>query len=360
MSIDKIKRWIRPDVLETNAYHVQDANGLIKLDAMENPYSWPDDIKQGWLQKLAAVEINRYPSPDAADLKEKLRREFAIPDGIDLLLGNGSDEIIQIIALATTAENTIFLTPEPSFTMYEVITESARARFKGIPLRRDFTLDLEAMLAAIKRYEPAVVFLAYPNNPTSNLFAEQSIIEIIKQTPGIVIVDEAYHVFAGKSLLPRILEFDNLLIMRTLSKLGLAGLRLGFLAGPEQWISEFDKVRLPYNINSLTQVSTAYILDHIEILYEQAGKIRHDRDVLFDELKSLPGISVWPSSTNFLLFRTEGADSNKVFDKLREAGILIKNLRNSHPLLQGCLRVTVGSETENQAFLEALGKMRLQ
>ena len=360
MSIDKVKRWIRPDVLETNAYQVQDADGMIKLDAMENPYSWPDDLIQGWLRGLADVEINRYPSPDAADLKAKLKREFAIPAGIDLLLGNGSDEIIQIIALATTAENTIFLTPEPSFTMYEVIAGAARARFKGVPLRADFTLDLDAMLAAIQCHEPAVVFLAYPNNPTSNLFNEQSIIKIIKQAPGIVVVDEAYHVFAGKSFLPRLLEFDNLLIMRTLSKLGLAGLRLGFLAGPESWIREFDKLRLPYNINSLTQKSTAYILDHIDVLYEQAGKIRYDRDMLYTELMSMPGITAWPSSTNFLLFRTDRADSNEVFEKLRQEGILIKNLKNSHPLLRGCLRVTVGTETENKRFLAALKKAQSQ
>lgn len=356
MSNDKVRRWIRPEVLATTAYHVQDATGLIKLDAMENPYPWPEDIKQGWLKYLAGAEINRYPSPDAAGLKAKLRREFTIPDGIELLLGNGSDEIIQIIVQAVSAENTVFLAPEPGFSMYEVISESARARFKGVPLRQDYSLDTEAMLQAIREYQPAVVFLAYPNNPTANLFAEQSIIEIIEQAPGLVVVDEAYHIFAEQTLLNRLVEFDNLLIMRTLSKLGLAGLRLGFLAGTVQWIREFDKLRLPYNINILTQMSTAYILDHTEVLYDQAAKIRHNRGMLYNELNSMPGIRVWPSSTNFLLFRTEHADSNRVFDNLREEGVLIKNLNNTHPLIRGCLRVTVGTESENLAFLSALKK----
>ena len=359
MSIDKVKRWIRPDVLATSAYHVQEATGLIKLDAMENPYPWPEEVKQGWLRCLADAELNRYPSADAATLKLKLKREFAIPDGAELLLGNGSDEIIQIIVQAVSAEHTVFLAPEPSFTMYEVIAGSARAGFAGIPLRQDFSLDLQAMLTAIRELEPAVIFLAYPNNPTANLFDDRAMVEIISQAPGIVVVDEAYHVFAGNSFLSRLTEFDNLLIMRTMSKLGLAGLRLGFLAGPAQWIREFDKLRLPYNINLLTQMSTSYILDHVEILYEQAGKIRQDRDLLFRELQDMPGITVWPSSTNFLLFRTESADSNRVFEDLREQGVLIKNLKNSHALLRGCLRVTVGTEAENQAFLKALRKTLL-
>lgn len=357
MSNDKIRRWVRPDVLATRSYHVQDSAGLIKLDAMENPYAWPDEIKQGWLRCLAEAEINRYPSPDAAYLKTKLRRAFALPDDAGLLLGNGSDEIIQIIALAFAAEHAVFLTPEPSFVMYEVIAGSVRARFRGIPLRQDFSLDRDAMLEAIGKYQPAVVFLAYPNNPTANLFNSEVIVEIIRHAPGIVVVDEAYHVFAGNSFLPKIGEFDNLLVMRTLSKLGLAGLRLGLLAGPENWLREFDKVRLPYNINLLTQMSAAFILDHIDVLLEQAGRIRRDRGSLYSALQAMPGIRVWPSSANFLLFRTEQADSSQVFADLKKAGILVKNLNNSHPLVRGCLRVTVGTESENQAFLAALEKI---
>ena len=357
MSSDKVKRWVRPDVLAATAYHVQDAAGLIKLDAMENPYAWPEDVKQGWLRCLAEAELNRYPSPDAAELKAKLRAVFALPDDTGLLLGNGSDEIIQIIALAMAAENALFLTPEPSFVMYEVIAGAVQGRFRGVPLRQDFSLDGAAMLEAIRKFQPAAVFLAYPNNPTANLFDDEVIVEIIRQAPGIVVVDEAYHVFAGKSFLPKIPDYDNLLVMRTLSKLGLAGLRLGLLAGPENWLREFDKIRLPYNINSLTQMSAAFILDHIDVLLEQAGKIRRDRELLYAALQAMPGIRVWPSSANFLLFSTEPADSNQVFRKLKKAGILVKNLNHSHPLVRGCLRVTVGTESENQAFLAALGNI---
>lgn len=357
MSIDRVKRWIRPDILQSSAYQVQDAEGLIKLDAMENPYRWPENIKRSWLDLLADTDINRYPSPESAGLKNKLIKQFSIPNGSGILLGNGSDELIQIISMAVAGEAPVFLSPEPSFVMYKVIAESARVRFTGVPLRQDFSLDLDAMIQAIHDQEPAVVFLASPNNPTGNLFEDNAVKEIINHAPGIVVIDEAYHVFAGESYMSEIMEYDNLLVMRTLSKLGLAGLRLGFLAGPVEWISEFDKLRLPYNINVLTQKSTEFILEHMDVLTEQTNKIIQDRDRLYKELLAMPGIMVWPSSTNFLLFRIENQDSQRVFENLIQEGILIRNINNIHPLLQSCLRVTVGTESENRAFLTALRKI---
>ena len=354
MSNDKVKRWICSSVLATTAYHVQDATDLIKLDAMENPYTWPAAIKESWLRCLERAAINRYPSADATELKDKLRRAFAIPEELNLLLGNGSDEIIQIIIMALSGQNAIFLTPTPTFVMYEVIAAAAQARFVGIPLQRDFTLDRVAMLRAIRDYQPAAVFLAYPNNPTGNLFNVEVITEIIEQAPGLVVVDEAYQVFAGSSLLPSIGNYDNLLIMRTMSKFGLAGLRLGYLIGPACWLRELDKLRLPYNINLLTQMTTAFILDHIELLHEQAAAICHDRDLLYQALAAMPYISVWPSATNFLLVRIEQGGSDRVFAGLKRAGVLVKNLHGNHLLLANCLRVTIGTPDENRLFLHAL------
>ena len=359
MNNDKVKRWIRPSVLAASAYHVQDASGLIKLDAMENPYTWPAAIKQSWLNCLADAELNRYPSAAATVLKASLRRAFAIPEDIELLLGNGSDEIIQIIMMAMTGQDTVFMAPTPTFVMYEVIAAAVQARFVGIPLQQDFTLDQAASLRAIRDYQPAAIFLAYPNNPTGNLFDSKVVIDIIEHAPGIVVMDEAYHVFAERSFLARIGQYDNLLIMRTMSKFGLAGLRLGFLTGPVDWIRELDKIRLPYNINLLTQMSTTFILDHIELLNAQAGAIRRDREALYQALATIPGLTVWPSATNFLLFRIEQGDADRVFNGLKQAGVLIKNLHGGHPLLAGCLRVTIGTPDQNQLFLEAL-KFTLQ
>ena len=354
MSIDKVKRWIRPDVLSTSAYHVQEASGQIKLDAMENPYIWPAEIKQSWLNCLTHAAINRYPSADARVLKAKLRHAFSIPQDLGLLLGNGSDEIIQIIMLAMAGQNTVFMAPTPTFVMYEVIAAATRARFVGIPLLRDFTLDRAALLHAMKDTQPAAIFLAYPNNPTGNLFDPETVCEIIEHAPGIVVMDEAYHVFAESSFLDRTRQYDHLLIMRTMSKFGLAGLRLGFLTGPAAWIGEFDKVRLPYNINLLTQMSATFILDHLDLLNEQATAIRRDRENLYQALVVIPGVTVWPSASNFLLFRVGDGGGTRVFNDLKKAGVLIKNLHGSHPILADSLRVTVGTPDENEAFLHAL------
>ena len=354
MSTDKVKRWIRPSVLATTAYHVQDATDLIKLDAMENPYIWPTTIKQAWLHGMEQAAINRYPSAGAVVLKEKLRQAFAIPADMGLLLGNGSDEIIQIILMALAGDNSIVIAPTPTFVMYEVIAAAARLRFIGVPLRQDFSLDRPAMLRAIQEHEPAVIFLAYPNNPTGNLFDVDTVTEIIEQAPGLVVVDEAYHVFAGQSFLHKMGHYDHLLIMRTMSKFGLAGLRLGYLVGPECWLKEFEKIRLPYNINLLTQLTCTFILDHIEVLQDQGTAIRRDRESLYQSLATLPGVAVWPSATNFLLFRITRGGGERVFQGLKQAGVLIKNLHGIHPLLDDCLRVTIGTPEENQQFLMAL------
>ncbi|MFQ5659118.1 MAG: histidinol-phosphate transaminase [Gammaproteobacteria bacterium] len=355
MEEEKVKRWIRPSILESSSYQVQDATGLIKLDAMENPYRWPDEVKKGWLRLLENVAINRYPNADAVSLKQQLRAAFSIPPEQGLLLGNGSDEIIQIIALAMAAPNFVLLAPEPSFIMYRVIAGMLRATFIGVPLNeKDFSLNTAAMLEAIKRHHPAVIFIAWPNNPTGNLFDEKAVKEIIVNAPGIVVLDEAYQAFSGSSFMSQLGEYDNLLVMRTLSKLGLAGLRLGFLAGPECWLREFEKLRLPYNVNTLTQYSCEFILEHKDILDRQAARICHDRQLLYEELGLIQGIEVWPSAANFILFRTESIGADDVYNELRRKGVLIKTLHHSHPLLKNCLRVTVGEPGENSQCLDYL------
>ena len=359
MNPDKLKRWIKSSVLETSAYHVQDADRMIKLDAMENPYQWPEDLKQLWLEVLRNVEINRYPGADAVALKQKLKQVFSIPEDHQILLGNGSDEIIQTIALSLTENNPIFLAPEPSFVMYEVIAKMTGVRYAGISLREDFSLDLESMLEAIDELQPAVIFLACPNNPTGNLFDDNAVKEILMHAPGLVIIDEAYHAFSEYSYMASLPNFDNLMIMRTLSKIGLAGLRLGFLAGPAAWIDEINKVRLPYNINVLTEKSTEFVLDHIDMINIQAADIRRDRELLFAEMNRIPGIKIFPSKTNFLLFRIESGENDRVFRELKNSGILIKNLGNNHPLVNACLRVTVGTAAENKKFLHTLGQIML-
>jgi histidinol-phosphate aminotransferase len=343
---------IRSEILALKAYHVPEAAGMVKLDAMENPYRLPADAQAEIAALAAGAALNRYPDPDAARLKARLREALAIPPGMDLLLGNGSDEIIQMLTMAAARPGAVVLGLEPSFVMFRMIATFCGVRFVGVPLESGFRLDADRMLAAIAEHRPALVFIAYPNNPTGNLFDEAAIIRIIEAAPGMVVVDEAYHAFAGKTFMPRLADHPNLLVMRTLSKSGLAGLRLGLIAGAGAWLGHVDKVRLPYNVNVLTQLVAEKVLQHQDLLAQQAAAIKAERTRLFEGLKRIPGVQPFPSDANFILFKTGKAE--QVFNGLRQRGVLIKNLHGSHPSLADCLRVTVGTPEEDARFLDVL------
>lgn len=344
---------IRAEVQALTTYHVPDSRGLIKLDAMENPYSWPAKLKSAWLERLSTIDINRYPDPAASGLKDRLRSVLAVPSDADLILGNGSDELIQIMALALGRPGAVVMAPMPTFVMYQQIAAASGMRFVGVPLAPNFALDRAAMLSAIEHERPAVIFLSYPNNPTGNLFAREDVEAVLHAAPGLVVLDEAYHAFAGASFMDRLGAYPNLLVMRTLSKQGLAGLRLGILAGAKPWLHQFDKVRLPYNINSLTQASAEFALEHWHEFERQCDAICAEREVLHRALAGMAGIAIWPSKTNFLLFRTQ-QPAGQVHAALLRERVLIKNLDRPDGPLAGCLRVTVGTPDENQAFLRAL------
>ncbi|MGZ5007818.1 MAG: histidinol-phosphate transaminase [Methylobacter sp.] len=344
----------RKEVLAMSAYKVADATGLIKLDAMENPYSWPEDIKQSWLNTLKDCPLNRYPDPEARQLAATLKRLNRISDRFDILLGNGSDEIIQLLLMALPS-NACVLAPDPGFVMYKQLSLCLGLGYHGIPLLPDsFDLDLPAMLNAIEKHQPSVIFLAYPNNPTGNLFSEASIREIIKTAKGLVVIDEAYAPFAEASFIDSLGEYDNLLVMRTVSKLGLAGLRLGYIAGLPAIIEQLDKIRLPYNINVLTQISADFALSNKALFDRQTEQICAERALVFNRLNALDGITAYPSAANFILFRTPENRANDIFASIKQQGVLIKNLSPQGGLLANCLRVTIGKPEENTAFLAAL------
>lgn len=349
-----IEHWVRAEIRALSAYHVPDPGECIKLDAMENPYRWPDELVDAWLERLRGVSLNRYPDPAARGVQAALRRAMRIPDAMAVLLGNGSDELIQMIVQTLAAPGRVILAPEPSFVMYRLIAQVAGLKYAGVPLQDDFSLDMDAMLEAIDLHQPAVVFLAYPNNPTGNLFAAADVRRIVEAAPGLVVVDEAYAAFASDSFMNVLGECDNLLVLRTVSKMGLAGLRLGLLAGPPAWLNEIDKTRLPYNINVLTQASAEFALENRDVLDAQTARIRADRATLFAELQKLPGLTVFPSEANFILFRAPAGRATALFEGLRARGILIKNLSGAGGALADCLRVTVGAPEENAAFQKAL------
>ncbi len=352
-----VQRWVREEVRALSAYHVPEADGAIKLDAMENPYSWPEEMVDEWLERLRHVTLNRYPDPAARSLTPALRAALAVPDGAQLLLGNGSDELIQLLCLAVGGPGRTLLTPEPGFSMYAMIARFTGTAYHGVPLKADFSLDGPGMLAAISEHQPALVFIAWPNNPTGNLFDAQTLREILRAAPGLVVIDEAYTAFAGESFLPELAQWPNLLVMRTLSKVGLAGLRLGLLAGAPAWLEQLDKLRLPYNVNVLTQVSATFALAHADVLEAQARRIVRDREALQRELQRREGFEVFPSSANFLLARVPAGRAGEFHAGLRERGVLVKCLHGAHPMLGDCLRITVGTAAENRALLAALDQM---
>ncbi|HSM97821.1 MAG TPA: histidinol-phosphate transaminase [Gallionella sp.] len=359
---------LRQEVLDLHAYHVPDSSGYIKLDAMENPYPVPPALRGEIAAAVAAAAINRYPDPGAASLKQKIREITGLPQGMELLLGNGSDELIQLLALALNKPGAVLLSVEPSFVMYRMIAIFTGMRYVGVPLAfntgpknsgaADFSLDLPATLASIRREQPALVFLSYPNNPTGNLFSAEAIAQIIAASPGLVVVDEAYYAFASDSFVPQLARYPNLLVMRTFSKLGMAGLRLGFLAGSAAWVEQLEKLRLPYNVGVLTQLVAGKLLEHHEVLLRQAELIKRDRAKLFQQLGRIAAIRVFPSEANFLLFRV--ANAGAIFDGLKQRGVLIKNLDGGHPMLKDCLRVTVGTPDENGKFIAALQETIIQ
>lgn len=349
--------WIRPEIRELQAYHVPPAAGLVKLDAMENPYTWPPQMQSAWLERLSQVSVNRYPDAGSSELIKQLQHTLAIPADAGVILGNGSDELIQVLAMAVAQTGRAIVAPDPTFVMYRMIATYTGMSYRAVPLRQDFSLDIGQMLAAIEETQPALVFLSYPNNPTGNLFDRADMEKIIKASPGLVVVDEAYHAFAGDSFLQAVGDFDNLLVMRTLSKIGLAGLRLGLLCGPPLLIDELDKIRLPYNIGVLTQVTTLFALQHYDSLLAQTREICEQRQEMLAALKVVPGVTAYDSAANFILFRVQSGHANQVFNGLKERGILIKNMHANGGLMQDCLRVTVGKADENQAFLAALGQV---
>jgi len=345
---------IRDDIAAMDAYPVTPAAGMVKLDAMENPYRLPEALREQIGRAVANAALNRYPDPRAPGLHARLRQVMEVPAAAGLMLGNGSDEIISIVTQAVARPGAVVLAIEPSFVMYKMSARFAQLRYVGVALRPDFSLDVPAMLEAMQQHRPAVVWLSYPNNPTGNLLDDADVERIIGAAPGLVVLDEAYHIFAGRSFLPRLAEYPNLMVLRTLSKVGLAGIRLGYAAAAPAWIRELDKVRPPYNVNVLTQAVAEVLLERMDVFEDQARRIRADRTELFDRLSEMHGVTAFPSDANFVLARLP--DAAKTMRGLLERRVLVRNLHGAHPLLAQCLRFTVGSPAENELLLAALGE----
>ena len=352
----KLSGVLHPQIRSLRAYQVPAFSGPVKLDAMESPYGFSESLKEKWLAHLAGVDVNRYPDPTARELKRKLREVFRIPGGLELTLGNGSDEILQLLQMAVGGYGRSIMAPQPSFAMYEIIAQYTRGNFIGVDLDENFQLPEDVWLSAVERTQPACIFFAYPNNPTGNFFDEKLIENTARISEGLVVVDEAYHAYSGKSMMEFVQHFENLVVVRTLSKSGFAGLRVGYMMSHPVWAAEFEKIRFPYNIGVLAQASAVFALDHWDEISRSTNKILSQRTWMMSQLQKKNSLKVFPSETNFITVKVMHKSATRVFEALREDGILIKNLDGSHPMLADCLRLTVGTENENKVLLNALIK----
>ena len=355
---------IRPDVRAMHAYGVQPSTGMLKMDAMENPFRLPAHLQAALGQRLGALALNRYPGDRVLDLKAALAKYADMPEGYGIVLGNGSDELITLLALACaqpgTGQRATMLAPMPGFVMYPLSAQLQGLDFVGVPLTPDFELDEPAMLAAIARHQPAITYIAYPNNPTATLWDEgavQRIIDAAGAQGGIVVMDEAYQPFASRTFIDRMraepARNAHVLLMRTLSKFGLAGVRLGYLIGPAALVAEIDKVRPPYNVSVLNCEAALFALEHADVFAAQAAELRAQRTVLIAALRAMPGIEkVWDSEANMVLVRV--ANAGKTYEGMKTRKVLIKNVSTMHPLLHNCLRLTVGNAQDNATMLAAL------
>jgi histidinol-phosphate aminotransferase len=352
---NRLSQTLRADVQGMHAYAVQPSAGFIKLDAMENPFLLPPALQAELGQRLGAVAINRYPGGRIDALKTALAEHIAMPEGCALMLGNGSDELISLLALACDVPGATILAPVPGFVMYAMSAQLQGLNFVGVPLTADFALDEAAMLAAIQEHRPAITYIAYPNNPTANLFDDaviEKIVAAVGAQNGLVVFDEAYQPFSSRTWLPRAGEHDHVLVMRTLSKFGLAGIRLGYMVGPAALIAEIDKVRPPYNVSVLNAEAALFALEHADEYARQAAVLLRERERLQAALRDMPGVQAWPSEANMILVRV--ADSKAAFEGMKQRGVLIKHVAALHPLLANCLRLTVGTPEENTRMIDAL------
>ncbi|MDD5711389.1 MAG: histidinol-phosphate transaminase [Smithellaceae bacterium] len=350
-----IERLIRREIRLQDAYQADVPPCQVKLDANENPFSLPESLREAMFAEMKKIALNRYPDAGAPRLREKFATYYGVSCEM-VMIGNGSDEFIQtlLIALGGTAKS--ILIPVPTFSMYKICALNIGFDVAEVPLDAEFDLNREAMNAAIKKEKPAVIFLSYPNNPTGNCFSRERIEAIIEEAPGIVVVDEAYGNFSGQTFLPDLKRYDNLVILKSLSKVGLAAMRLGILIGPAALVAQLDKVRLPYNLNAFSQVAAGFFIDYRDEFQRQVDEVIARREELFSALSAVEGIKVYRSDANFIFFSC-ALDANRIYKDLSQKGILIRNLSGAG-VMTNAMRVTIGSLEENKKFIEAIKSIK--
>ncbi len=327
----------------------------VKLDQNESPFDLPEDLKEEVLRRLRSKPWNRYPVYENPALRQKLAAWLGVDDDA-LLLGHGSNQILYALATAILRPGDRLVLSPPTFSLFELVGRIFEARIRAVPQERDFRFSADALAKAAS--SARLTLLCSPNNPTGAVLDLDDLDRILGMAGGVVLWDEAYHEFWGKTALPLLARHPNLLILRTFSKAyGLAGVRLGYLVGNPDLVAEIRKVNLPYNIDALSETVLEVVLEQPGYAKERVRGIVAERERLQDELQRMPGVSVYPSQANFLLLRF--ADGERVYRELLSEGVFVRSFLHS-PGLEGCLRVTVGTREENQVFLDVLAEILLK
>ncbi len=353
MSRIDLMELVRDKIKTLETYQVENQNEGIKLHANENPYPPPPKLLNKIFQQMDDLELNRYPDSDCSELKKVIaNRTGASVEQI--IIGNGSDELIQHLMQILCNEGETVAFPDPTFAMYSITAQCLGLNPASFPLNDNWDFDASSVLKILGKHQAKIVFISYPNNPTGNCFSEREIQQVIEQFKGIVVLDEAYYDFSEKTFLEQMEKHNNLVILRSLSKIGLAGLRVGYGIFPIILAEQVNKVRSPYNSNSISQWFASEVLSDFALVQNQIDSILEERARLMDELSKLSAVVAYPSNSNFILFQV-AKDGEKVFNNLKANGTLLRNM-GSHPRLKNCLRVTVGTKQENDQFLNQLRK----
>lgn len=354
MSNINLIQLVKEKVQSLKAYHVENIDCEIKLHANENSFPLPPEILKQFEEVFKSTELNRYPDPDCGPLKRTIAERLNVAPE-NLAIGNGSDELIQILLQVFCDPGETVGLPDPTFAMYSIIAQGMGLKSQTHPLDDEWDFKAEPFLETMEANQVRIVFLSYPNNPTGNCFSAKEVLKVVENFSGIVVLDEAYHDFAGKSFLSELPNHNNLVILRSLSKIGLAALRVGYAIADPLIINQIDKIRLPYNSNSLSQKLTERLLNHFSPVQKQLDNLIKERERMIRELSKFKSLKIFPSDANFVLFRVE-QDSSSLFRELMKNGILTRDL-GSHPRLKNCLRVTIGTPDENKAFLDKMSNI---
>jgi histidinol-phosphate/aromatic aminotransferase/cobyric acid decarboxylase-like protein len=382
-------RHVKPAVRALSAYTLAERDARVKINQNENPWDLPEPVKRRVLEQALARPWSRYPAFDPRELLEALAR-FSGWRGDGILAGNGSNELIEALLVVTVGAGTRVVIPEPTFTLYALLTTVLGGEPVRVPMSRKaghrssqgpaaaslssfelgpgstdpaapphpagpFIYDVEKLLEARRASAASVTIVCSPNNPTGSSLPLEDVERLCRDGDGLVVIDEAYHEFADRTAVPLLERHPNLIVLRTFSKaMALAGLRLGYLLASPELVREVNKARLPYNLNFFSQLAALAALEERETLKGNVQRLIQLRERLLVRLADLPGVRAHPSDANFFLLEVLSADPKAVWSALARRGVLVRDV-TSYPQLDRCLRVSVGSEEENEAFLHALG-----